>query len=146
MLSHANSFSISFVSIFRNFITQFFSTTIFWVHVRVVDRTRQTSPLLHLNGFKTKFKLKWIFQSKERHKTVNRKSWHYWNNLNISESFILLLIETEFLASKSCNSLWKKSMHEYMWLIISVVPTCNNLFDYFLTFWLWKLLTCLKKL
>ena len=55
----------------------------------------------------------------------------------ISESSFLLLLETKFLTSKSCNTLWKKSMHEHMWLIF-VVPTCNYLFDFFLTLWLWK--------
>ena len=98
----------------------------------VVNRTHQTSPLLHLNDFKTKYELKWFFQSKERHKTVNRKSWYYWNNLNMSESSILLLLETEFLTSNSCNTLWKKSMHEHMWLIIFVVPRCNYFFVFFL--------------
>ena len=81
---------------------------------KVFNRTRQTSPLLHLNDFKTKSKFKWIFQSKERHKTVNR-SWHYWNNLN--NSSVLLILEIGFLTSKSCNTLWKKSMYEHMWLI-----------------------------
>ena len=49
----------------------------------------------------------------------------------ISESSFLLLLETKFLTSKSCNTLWKKSMHEHMWLIF-VVFICNYLFWFFL--------------
>ena len=52
----------------------------------------------------------------------------------------LLLLETKFLTSKSCNGLWKKSMHEHMWLILAV-PTCNYFFDFLLNFWHWKPLT-----
>ena len=55
----------------------------------------------------------------------------------MSESSILLLLETEFLTSKSCDTLWKKSMHEHMWLIFAVA-TCNYLLEIFLTFWLGK--------
>ena len=50
----------------------------------------------------------------------------------MSESSILLLLETEVLTSKSCNTLWKKSMHGHMWLIIFVVPRCNYFFVFFL--------------
>ena len=89
----------------------------------------QLSPLLHLNDFKTKSKLKKIFQSKEKTKLLIES--HYIIKTNwISESSILL-IETEFLTSKPCNALSRKSMHEHMWLIF-VVPTCNYIFDFFL--------------
>ena len=98
--------------------------------------TSQTYLLLHLNGFKTKSKWKWIFKSKENTKLLTvshdmiKTTW-------MSESSIILLLETEFLTSKSCNTLWKKSMLEHMWPIFCGSP----MFDFFLTFWLWKPLT-----
>ena len=76
---------------------------------KTVNRTRQISPLLNLNDFKIKSKLKWIFQSKEKHKTVNRTSWHHLNNLNMTEISILLILQIRFLTSKLCNTLWKKN-------------------------------------
>ena len=78
---------------------------------KIVNRKCKTSLLLGSSKwiFKTKSKLKWIFQTKERYKTVNRRSWHNWNNLNINESSILLILEIGFLTSKSTNTLWKKN-------------------------------------
>ena len=103
------------------------------------QNTPQTSSLLHLNDFKTKSTLKWTFKSKENSKLL-LQSHDMIETTWMSESSIFLLLETEFAPSKSCNTLWKKLMHEHMWLIF-VVPTYNYLFDFFLTFWLWKLLT-----
>ena len=103
------------------------------------QNTSHISPLLHLNDFKTKSKLKLIVQSKENTKLFT-ESHDMIETTWMSESSILLLLETEFSPSKSCNTLWKKLMHEHMWLIF-VVPTCNDLFGFFLTFWLWKPLT-----
>ena len=139
MLSQSSSFSISFsisqsssfsisspyhspvhspyllplVSTFRNFITILLSPYCYDNFVgsfrKAVNRTRQISPLLNLNDFKIKSKLKWIFQSKEKHKTVNRTSWHHLNNLNMTEISILLILQIRFLTSKLCNTLWKKN-------------------------------------
>ena len=57
------------------------------------------------------------------------------------QEFYSFINRNRIFGFKIMQFFMKKSMHEYMWLIISVVPTCNNLFDSFLTFWLWKLLT-----
>ena len=126
-------FSVTWSSIF--FLWQFCG----FISLSCQQNISQTSPLLHLNDFKTKSKLKFFFQSKEKTKLlieshdIIKTNW-------ISESSILLLIETEFLTSKPWNALSKKSMHEHMWLIF-VVPTCNYIFDFFLKMWLWKPLT-----
>ena len=69
--------------------------------------------MLHLNDFKTKSKLKLIFQSKENTELLT-ESHDMIETTKMSESSILLLLETEFLTSKSCNILFKKSMHEHM--------------------------------
>ena len=135
MLSQANSSSIS-STLFQLSIT---SSPSFFLRqfCTTFNRTRQISRLLHLNDFKTKSKLKWIFQSKERHKTVNR-SWHHWNNLNLTDSSILLTLEIGFLTSKSCNTLWKKIN---VWAYITyffVVPTCTDFFVFRLIFSIWK--------
>ena len=61
----------------------------------------------------------------------------YWNNLNLTESSILLILEVEFLTSKSCNTSWKKSMYEHVTYFF-VVPTYSDFFGLFLTFSLWK--------
>ena len=131
MLPNANSFSISSLSIFRNLIIQLFSTTILWVHFITMSTE-------HIS-FATP---KW-FQDKIQIKTscsILFTESH--NMIEMPESSILLLLETEFLTWKSCNTLRKKSMHEHMRLIF-VVPTCNYLFVFFLKSWLWKPLTCL---
>ena len=96
------------------------------------QNTSQTSPLLHLNDFKRKPKLKQNFQSK-KHTKLLTESHDLIKTTSMSESSILLLLEAEILTSKSCNTLCKKSMHKHMWLIL-VVPTCNYLFEFFLSF------------
>ena len=63
----------------------------------------QTSLLLHLNDFKKKSKLKWIFQSKETTKLLTG-SHDMIETTWISETSILLLLETEFLTLKSFNT------------------------------------------
>ena len=63
--------------------------------------------MLHLNDFKTKSKLKWLFQSKENMKLLT-ESHDMIETIWMSESSILLLLETEFLPSKSCSTLLKK--------------------------------------
>ena len=63
--------------------------------------------MLHLNDFKTKSKLKWLFQSKENMKLLT-ESHDMIETIWMSESSILLLLETEFLSSKSCSTLLKK--------------------------------------
>ena len=105
-MSQSNSFSIS-STLCQFSVTSSPSHNFMGSFHKVFNRTRQTSPLLHLNDFKTKSKLKWILQSKERHKTVNR-SWHHWNNLNLTDTSILLILEIRFMTLKSCNTLWKK--------------------------------------
>ena len=134
MLSHANSFSISSLSIFRNLIIQLFSMIILWVHFIKLS-TEHISNI----SFATP---KW-FQDKIQIKmncSILFTEPH--NMIGMPESSILLLLETEFLTWKSCNTLWKKSMREHMRLIF-VVPTCNYLLDFFLKSWLWKPLTCM---
>ena len=90
---------------------------------KVVNRTCQTSPLLDLNNFKAKSKLIWKFQSKERHKTVNR-SWHHWNNHFWLQNHAVL---------------YEINVWAYV-AYFFVVTTCNDLFDFSLTFSLWKIL------
>ena len=132
MLPHANSFSISSLSLFRNLLIQLFSTTILWVHfIKLSTEHISNISFATPKGFRDKIQVKMncsiLFA--ESH-----------NMIGMPESSILLLLKTEFLTWKSCNTLWKKSMHEHMWLIF-VVPTCNYLFDFFLKSWLWKPLT-----
>ena len=133
LLSHANSFSISSVSTSHNFIIQLFPTTILWVHVVKLSTEHVSNIALATPKWS---KLKWIFQSKENTKLCT-ESHDMVETTWMSESSILLLLETEFLTLKLCNTLWKKSMHEHMWLTF-VVSTCNYLYDFFLTIWLWK--------
>ena len=71
---------------------------------------------------------------------TNIRSGHNWNNFNLTDSSIILTLGLEFLTSKSCNILWKKSMYGHMWLIFCGTHTCNDLFEFFLTFSLCKLL------
>ena len=114
MLSQSSSFSIS-STLCQLSVTS--SPNFFlWQFRTIFNRTCQTSRLLHLNDFKAESKLKWIFQSKERHRTVNM-SWHQLNNLNLTDSSTLLILQIGFLTSKSCNTLWKKSVYDHMWLI-----------------------------
>ena len=130
MLPHANSLSISSVSIVHNFIIQLLVTTTLWVDfVKLLTEYILTISLA---------KPKW-FQDKEKqgkHKTVNRKLPHEWNNLNFWE-FYSFISRNRVCDFKIMQYLWKKLMHELMWLIF-VVPTYNYLFDFFLIFWLWK--------
>ena len=61
----------------------------------------------------------------------------------MSESSVLLLLETKFLTSKLCNIYEQKSMHEHMWLIFVIIffIFIYLIFFFLLTFWLWKSLT-----
>ena len=61
--------------------------------------------MLYLNDFKTKSKLKWIFQSKENTKFLT-ESHDMIETTWMSESSILLLLETEFLTSKSNHAIF----------------------------------------
>ena len=141
MLSHANSSSISSVSIFRNFIIQLFPTTILWVHfVKLSIEHVSNISLVATKWFQDKILIKMNFFNLRKTQNLLTESHDVIEATWMCESSILLWLETKFLTSKSRNTLRKKSIHEHMWLIF-VVPTSNYLFDIFLTFCLWKRLT-----
>ena len=55
--------------------------------------------------------------------------------------YFLIKLEIGFLTSISCNTLWKKSQYVSIHgLLFLVVPKFSDIFVFFLTFSLWKLL------
>ena len=95
LLSHANSFSISSVSIFQNFIIQLFPTTNLWVHfVKLSTEHVSNISLATPKWFQDKIQNKWVFQSQKITKILTESN-DMIETTWMSESSILLLLETE---------------------------------------------------